>query len=132
MRVCSHLSHGGVLDVVPAISELDDGVAPHVELGQVSNLVVEVGAGLGIGVKVSGAAEEVVAQTLVRVVQDAVLVGVVEGGSILHDQLHLPDQVTLVSSGRASLPGLLVPRAGGVIAVSGVHSHDEERGAEGA
>ena len=34
--------------MVPAVPQFDDGVAPHVELGQVGDLGVEVGASLGV------------------------------------------------------------------------------------
>lgn len=79
LQVSSELLELGLLDVVPAVSKLNDGINPHVELGEVGNLRLEVSAGLGVRVKISCLSEEVGSETFVRVVQDAVLVGVVEG-----------------------------------------------------
>ena len=62
-------------------------------------MLFEVFACLVVGVHISGLAEEVGTETFVRVVEDSVLVGVVEGGSILDNKLDLPDAVSLVSLG---------------------------------
>ena len=80
--VCS-VSHLGVLDVVPSVAALDDGINPHVELGEVGDSLLDALGSGGIGVEVGGLSEEVGAETLVRVVKNSVLVGIAESGGVL-------------------------------------------------
>ena len=82
---------GGVLNVVPAVFALDDGVNPHVELKEVGNVAFDLLAGGGVGVEVISLSEEVGAKTFVGVVEDAVLVGVALGGSIFSLELDVPE-----------------------------------------
>ena len=74
----SSLSKLGVLDAVPAVSAFDDGVDPDVEFLQVSAGLLDALGGGGIAPQVSGLTEEVGTETLVRVVEDSVLVSVAE------------------------------------------------------
>ena len=48
-----------------------------------------------------------------RVVEDAILVGIVEGGGVLDDELDLPDKVLLALCG-AGLLGLGIVVLGGL------------------
>lgn len=68
-----------ILDVVPSVSKLNNGINPDVEFSEVGNLGFEGLACLGVGVEVGGFAKEVGTKTLVGVVKDAILVGIVEG-----------------------------------------------------
>ena len=102
------LSNHCVLDVVPAVSKLDNGIDEHVEFSEVCDLLFEVLASLGVSVKVSGFAEEVGTKTFVRVVEHTVLVSVVKGAGILDNELNLPDEVSLVALSGAGLLVLLV------------------------
>ena len=84
--------------MVPAVSLLDDGIDPDVELLEVlAGLLDALGSG-GIGPKVGGLAEEVGTETLVRVVKNSVLVGVAEGGGILNGELDVPDELAALGA----------------------------------
>ena len=72
-----------VLNVVPAVSLLDDGIDPDVEFLEVRACLLDALGSGGIGPQVSCLSEEVGAETLVRVVKNSVLVGVAESGGVL-------------------------------------------------
>ena len=131
LSITSESSKRSILDVVPSVSKLNDGVNVDIELSKVGNLGIEGLASLGIGVEVGGFAEEVSTETLVAVVKNAILVSVVEGGGILNDKLDLPDEVALGTLGGASLLGLLVVGLNS-LAVCGLNLNNEERGSEGS
>lgn len=125
LQVSSESLKRSILDVVPSVSKFNNGINIHVELGEVGDLSVEGITSLGIGVQVRSLAEEVGTETLVGVVKDAVLVGVVEGGGILHDKLNLPDQVSLGTLRRSSLLGLFIIGLNS-LAICGLNLNDEE------
>jgi len=87
------LSEFGVLDVVPAVFTLDNSINPDVEFHEVLNSLLHTLGSSGVGPQVSGLAEEVSTEALVRVVQDSVLVCVAEGGGILDVELDVPDEL---------------------------------------
>jgi len=89
--------------VVPSVSALDDGINPHVKLSEVGDVLLDAGAGLGVGVEVGDLAEEVGTETLMGVVKNAVLVLVVSGGGVLGEELNLPDEVSLGTLGGGGL-----------------------------
>ena len=90
--VCS-VSHLGVLDVVPSVAALDDGINPHVELCEVGEGLLDALGSSGISPEVGGLAEEGGTETLMGLVHDFILVGAAEGGSILHRELDVPDEL---------------------------------------
>lgn len=107
------LSEGdlGVLDEVEAVSSLDDGVNPRVELGEEARVLLELLGGLVVGVEVvGGGVEEVGTETVVGVEEDLVGVGVELGGDVLNEEGNLVDGVgvALLALEAGGLLGLLV------------------------
>lgn len=124
-------SHGGILNVVPSVSSLNNTVDVSVELEEVGNVAINSLSGCSIGVEVGGLSEEVGTKTLVRVVEDSVLVGVSSGGSVLAVEFNLPDASSaLLSLAGGSLLGLGVVALDHLGVVSWVNSDDREAGSE--
>jgi len=94
----------GVLDAVLAIASFDNAVDVGVELADLFDLGLNTFAGGSVVPEVLGFAEEVVAETFVRVDEDAVLVAVGSSGGILAQERHVPDEVgVFVTLGGGSL-----------------------------
>lgn len=79
-------SEFGVLDVILAVSSLNDSVDDVGEIGEPVELVGGLGEGSLLRVQVGDLAEELSADTLSRVDVDAVFVVVGPGGGVLGEQ----------------------------------------------
>ena len=93
-------------------------------------MLLDAGAGLGVGVEVGDLAEEVGTETLMGVVKNAVLVLVVSGGGVLGEELNLPDEVSLGTLGGGGLLGLLIVRLGELFDLGGLNLAHGEGGSE--
>ena len=121
----------GVLDVVPAVSALNDGVNPDVELLEVGEGLLDLLGGGSVAPQVGGLAEEVGTETLVRVVKHSVLVGVAESGSILDGELDVPDELaSLGTLGGGDLLRLAVEDLDGVTDIAGLDTAHTEASSE--
>ena len=122
----------GVLDAVLAIASFDDAVDVGVELADLFDLGLDAFAGGSVVPEVLGFAEEVVAETFVRVDEDAVLVAVGSSGSILAQERHVPNEVgVFVTLGGGSLLGGLVVASNHVLN-SAFNLNNVQAGAESA
>lgn len=101
-------SEFGVLDVILAVSSLNDSIDNVGEIGEPVELVGGLGEGSLLRVQVGDLAEELSADTLSRVDVDAVFVVVGPGGGVLGEQGNLPNEVTLGTLCGGSLFGGLV------------------------
>lgn len=79
-------SEFGVLDVILAVSSLNDSIDDVGEIGEPVELVGGLGEGSLLRVQVGDLAEELSADTLSRVDVDAVFVVVGPGGGVLGEQ----------------------------------------------
>lgn len=124
----------GVLDEVEAVSPLNDGVNPRVELGEEARVLLELLGGLVVGVEVvGGGVEEVGAETVVGVEEHLVGVAVELGRHVLDEELHLVDGVgvALLALEGGTLLGLLVVGLGPLLDVGGLDLGHVELSAEG-
>lgn len=82
------MDESSVLDVVETVAALDDGINEGVEAGHVADLSSNSGGGTSRGLS-----EEVGSETVLRVVEESVLVAGVSSGGILAEELSLPEDV---------------------------------------
>ena len=126
------LSELSVLNEIPAVSSFNDGIDPDVEFSEVGNSLLNALGSGGIAVEVRGLAEEVGTETLVRVVEDSVLVSVAERGGVLDGKLDVPYKLTTLSTlGGSDFLSLSVVDLDGFTDVTWLDSGDTERGSEG-
>ena len=96
MQTSNHSeNHLGVLDEIVSISLLDNGVNPGVEFCELVEALLNLTAGLGVGVKVSWfLGEEVSSETLMSVQENSVDIVVELSRNILGKELNLIDHLS--------------------------------------
>jgi len=79
LNLVSSVLEGGVLDIVPSIFALHNGVDPYVEFKEVGSVVFDLLAGTSVGVEILSFSEESRTVSFVGVVKNTILVGVALG-----------------------------------------------------
>jgi len=114
------------------VAALNDAVDPRVEASQQIDTGGDLGSSLAVTPQVGGLlGEEVGAETLVSVQEDAVHIIVALDAGVLAKELHLVNKVTALGTFRGrGLLGLLIEDLDAVIDISRLDLHNVEASAE--